>query len=282
MISERRACRLVGLSRDALRHPPQPDSQTVRLAERIQAIALELRRFGYRRVHDMLRGEFPGTNHKKVFRLYREQGLAVCKRNKGKKYRGARTPLVAATQVNQTWSLDFVSDSLGNGRLIKCLTIADDFSHECIEIAVDLSMPGAYVTRVLERAVRFRGYPQPIRTDNGPEFTCGAFMAWMQSRGIQHILIQRASPRRTPTSKVSTASSGMNVSTRTGSNHWPWPGMSSPSGARTTTRFARMERLAAYRRLRTRPCTAASKRSTTTQDQLTCKPLGLSPTDWYG
>ena len=103
---------------------------------------MERRRFGYRRVHEMLRSEFPGVNHKKVFRLYREQSLAVRKRNKGKRYRGVRTPLVAATHVNQTWSLDFVSDSLSTGRRIKCLTIADDFSHECVDIAVDLSMPG--------------------------------------------------------------------------------------------------------------------------------------------
>lgn len=159
-ISERRACRLAGLSRDAWRHPPQPDARTVRLGERIHAVAMERRRFGYRRVHDMLRREFRGTNHKKVFRLYRAQGLAVRKRNKGKKYRGERTPLVAATRVNQTWSLDFVSDSLANGRRIKCLTIADDFTHECIDIAVDLSMPGAYVTRILDQAARFRGYPE--------------------------------------------------------------------------------------------------------------------------
>ena len=176
-LSERRACRLVGLSRDAWRHPPQPDRQTVRLAERIQAVAMERRRFGSRRVHDMLQSEFPGSNHKKGCRLYREQGLAVRKRNKGKKYRGERTPLVAATRVNQTWSLDFVSDSLSHGRRIKCLTIADDFSHECVDIAVDLFMLGAYVIRILERAARFRSYPEAIRTDNGPEFTCRAFMA---------------------------------------------------------------------------------------------------------
>jgi putative transposase len=115
----------------------------VRLGERIHAVAMERRRFGYRRVHDMLRSEFPGINHKKVFRLYRAQGLAVRKRNKGKKYRGERTPLVAAVSVNQTWSLDFVSDSLSSGRRIKCLTIADDFSHECVDIAVDWSMSGA-------------------------------------------------------------------------------------------------------------------------------------------
>lgn len=193
-ISERRACRLVGLSRDAWRHPPQPDPHTQRLSARIHAVAMERRRFGYRRVHDMLRSEFPGINHKKVFRLYRAQGLAVRKRNKGKKYRGERTALVAATRVNQARSLDFESDSLANGRRIKCLTIADDFSHECIDIAVDLAMPVAYVTRLLDQAARFRGYPDAIPTDNGPEFTCKAFMAWMQTRGVQHLLIQPGKP----------------------------------------------------------------------------------------
>lgn len=193
-ISERRACRLAGLSRDAWRHPSQPGACTVRLRERIHAVAMQRRRFGYRRVHDMLRSEFPGTNHKKVYRLYREQGLAVRRRNKARRYRGERTPLVAAMRANQSWSLDFVSDALANGRRIKCLTITDDFTRECIDIAVDLSMPGAYVARVLERAACFRGYPQAIRTDNGPEFTRRAFMAWLQARGIEHILIQQGKP----------------------------------------------------------------------------------------
>ena len=218
-MSERRACRLVGLSRDAWRHPPQPDAHTVRLGERIHAVAMERRRFGYRRVHDMLRTELPGTNHKKVFRLYSAQGLAVRKRNKGKKCRGERTPLVAATRVNQTWSLDFVSDSLANGRRIKCLTIADDFTRECIDIAVDLSMPGAYVTRILDQAARGSGAtqrPSEPTTDRSSH----AEPSW---HGCKHevfstSLSNRASPPRTPTSRASTASSGTNASTRTGSN----------------------------------------------------------------
>ncbi|SDL04016.1 HTH-like domain-containing protein [Paracidovorax citrulli] len=85
-ISERRACRPAELSRDAWRHPPQPGACTVRLRERIHAVAIQRRGFGYRRVHDMLRSEFPGTKHKKVYRLYREQGLAVRRRNKARKY----------------------------------------------------------------------------------------------------------------------------------------------------------------------------------------------------
>jgi putative transposase len=96
--------------------------------------------------------------------------------------------------VNKVWSMDFVSDSLSGGRRLKYLTVADDFSHESVEIAVDFGISGQYVTRVLDRAALFRGYPQAVRTDNGPEFTSRAFMAWAQAHGIRHILIQPGRP----------------------------------------------------------------------------------------
>ena len=105
-----------------------------------------------------------------------------------------RVPLQLATRVNQVWSMDFVSDSLSNGRRLKYLTVADDFSHECVDIAVDYGISGQYVTRLLDQAALFRGYPQVVRTDNGPEFTSRAFLAWAQSHGIRHILIQPGRP----------------------------------------------------------------------------------------
>jgi len=142
-LSERRACRLVGLSRDAYRHPPVVSTENQTLSEAIKTIALERRRFGYRRVHDLLRTAHPGVNHKRVYRLYRAADLAVRKRAKAKRPVGSRTPLVAASHVNATWSMDFVSDSLCNGRRLKCLTVADDFSHECVSIAVDRASPGS-------------------------------------------------------------------------------------------------------------------------------------------
>jgi putative transposase len=103
-------------------------------------------------------------------------------------------PLQLARAVNQVWSMDFVSDSLANGRRIKCLTVADDFSHECVQIGIDFGISGEYVTRLLDEAARFRGYPQAVRTDNGPEFTSRAFMAWAQAHGIRHILIEPGRP----------------------------------------------------------------------------------------
>ena len=193
-LSERRACRLVGLSRDSFRNPPMVSEQTQALRCRIVDIAHQRRRFGYRRVHDLLRRDFPGVNHKRVYRLYREANLAVRKRKKSKRPLNERVPLQLAKAVNEVWSMDFVSDSLSNGRRLKYLTVADDFSHECVDIAVDFGISGEYVTRLLDRAAVFRGYPDMVRTDNGPEFTSRVFMAWAQTHGIRHLLIQPGRP----------------------------------------------------------------------------------------
>jgi putative transposase len=90
--------------------------------------------------------------------------------------------------------MNFVSDSLANGRRLKCLTVADDFSHEAVDIAVDYGISGQYVVRLLGQAAGFRGYPAAVRTDNGPEFTSRAFIAWAQSHAIRHILIEPGRP----------------------------------------------------------------------------------------
>lgn len=193
-MSERRACRLVGLSRDSYRHPPEVDEATQALRAAIIDIAHTRRRFGYRRIHDLLRPAFPQVNHKRVYRLYSTANLAVRKRKKAKRPANERVPLQIAQGVNEVWRMDFVSDSLSNGRRIKCLTVADDFSHECVDIAVDFGIPGQYVTRLLDQAAVCRGYPAVMRTDNGPEFTRRVFMGWIQAHGIRHILIEPGRP----------------------------------------------------------------------------------------
>ena len=193
-VSERRACRLAGLSRDAFRHPPEPTAATQALSARIIELAQVRRRFGYRRLHDLLRPEFPDVNHKKIYRLYREADLAVRRRRKAKRPASERQALSPASQPNAVWSMDFVSDALANGRRLKCLTVADDFSHESVDIAVDHGISGAYVVRVLDRAACFRGYPRAVRTDNGPEFTSRAFIAWTQRHSIEHLLIEPGRP----------------------------------------------------------------------------------------
>jgi len=193
-MSERRACRLVGLTRSSWRNPPNDDQSTIDLKARIKALAHERKRFGYRRIHDMLKFEGIKVNHKRVYRLYTEQKLSVKRRKKAKRPIAERAELLIPEAANQIWSIDFVMDSLANGRKLKCLTIADDKTHECVDIAVDHGISGLYVTRILEQAAVFRGFPQAIRTDGGPEFTSRVFMGWMHTNGIEHLLIQPGKP----------------------------------------------------------------------------------------
>ena len=189
-LSERRACRLAGLTRDAYRHPPVASALNATLSGQIIELAQVRRRFGYRRLHDLLRPAYPAVNHKRIYRLYTEAQLTVRKRRKAKRPSGERQPLQAAHTINEVWSMDFVADSLVNGRRLKLLTVADDFTHECIDIAADYGISGQYVTRLLDQAALFRGYPRTVRTDNGPEFTSRAFMGWTQTKGIRHLLIE--------------------------------------------------------------------------------------------
>lgn len=193
-MSERRACRLVGLSRSCWREPPVEDELNTALRSRIKDIAHQRRRFGYRRIHDLLRLQGVCVNHKRIYRLYSEQKLAVKRRKKVKRPISERAELLLPDVPNDVWSMDFVMDSLANGRKLKCLTIADDLTHECIDIAVDHGIGGQYVARILDQAARFRGYPRAIRTDGGPEFTSRALLAWMHQRKIEHLLIQPGKP----------------------------------------------------------------------------------------
>ena len=132
----------MGLTRSSYRHPPEPDQQTSALSAAIINIAQVRRRFGYRRIHDMLDPQFPGVNHKRVYRLYTQANLTVRKRKKAKRPLSERVPLQLAQSINEVWSMDFVSDSLSSGRRIKCLTVADDFSHESVAVSyTHLTLP---------------------------------------------------------------------------------------------------------------------------------------------
>jgi putative transposase len=210
-ISERRACRLVGLSRTSYREPPSADAQTVELSTRIVELAHERRRFGYRRIHDLLAREGHAVNHKRVWRLYRQNNLAVRKRRKVKRTRSDRMPLLQARAVNQVWSLDFVMDSLASGRRIKCLTVVDDFSRECVDIAVDHGIGGEYVTRLLEQAGQFRGSPMPCVPIKGRSSPAERSWPGRIAAECATCSTMQAARHRTPTSRASTASSVMSA-----------------------------------------------------------------------
>lgn len=193
-ISERRACLLVGLSRTVQHYESTVQPKNEELQARLVELAGERRRFGYRRLHALVRREGIQVNHKRIYRLYSDAGLSVRRRKKRHGVAVERQALELPSAPNQVWSMDFVSDALANGRRIKVLTIVDDFSKEVIDLAVDFGISGHYVTRVLDQAARFRGYPKAIRTDQGPEFTGKALDQWGCEHGVQLKLIQAGKP----------------------------------------------------------------------------------------
>ncbi|ELA7299579.1 IS3 family transposase, partial [Vibrio parahaemolyticus] len=193
-LSERRACLLVGIQRASMRYQPQANREDDKLQARIKELALERRRFGYRRIHRLLRREGFDVNHKRVYRLYSELGLMVSKRRRRKSQCAEREPLLLPSVPNHTWSMDFVMDALSNGRRIKCLTIVDDYTKECLDIPVATGISGDEVVITLESIAAFRGYPEAIRTDQGPEFTGKALDQWAYQHGVILKLIQAGKP----------------------------------------------------------------------------------------
>jgi putative transposase len=145
-------------------------------------------------LHALVRREGVLVNHKRVWRLYQKAGLAVRRRRRRRGVAVDREPLAVPTAPNQVWSMDFVMDALSNGRRVKCLTIVDDFTKESVDIVPDHSIPGLYVTRVLDQAAQFRGLPAAIRTDQGPEFTGRALDQWAYRHGVQLKLIAPGKP----------------------------------------------------------------------------------------
>ncbi len=192
-LSERRACGLIGLHRSTLRYGPRKAGDG-HLRERIHAIAAARRRFGYRRIHDLLRREGEVVNHKRVHRLYREDGLAVRNRRRKRIAQAERRPMPTPEAVNQRWSMDFMRDTLADGRPFRTLNVVDDFSRECLVIEVDTSLPGPRVARVLERLGAERGLPGAIVMDNGPEFAGKVLDAWAYQRGVRLEFIRPGKP----------------------------------------------------------------------------------------
>jgi putative transposase len=193
-ISERRACGLMEVARSTARRCVEEPEANRSLQARIVDLAQERRRFGYRRIHDLLRREGVQANHKKVYRLYSEAKLSVRKRRRRKLVGLDRQTMSPARRANEIWSMDFVMDALSNGRRIKCLTIVDEFTRESLDIAVDYGISGEYVSRVLDQIAQFRGLPQAIRTDQGPEFTSRAMDRWAYRRRVALKLIAPGKP----------------------------------------------------------------------------------------
>jgi putative transposase len=190
-LSERRACRFTGFARSTQRYCPARDDTMLR--ERLETLAMQKPRWGYRRLHWLLEREGEHVNRKRVQRVYREAGLTV-RRRRRKRVSIARVPRAPLFGPNERWSLDFVHDTLGDGRVIRVLTVVDDFTRSCPLIAVDFSLPALEVTARLDELACTTPLPRRIVCDNGSEFTSQIFDQWAHERGITLQFIRPGKP----------------------------------------------------------------------------------------
>jgi putative transposase len=183
-VSERRACRLAGVARSSFRYRSQAADQTA-LRLRLRNLAATRVRYGYRRLHILLRREGWPVNHKRVYRLYREEGLGIRVKRRKKLASGLRVMPPQPTRPLERWSMDFLTDSLVDGRRFRVLTIVDNVSRVSPAIAVGASLTGERVVTLLEGLRAHGGLPQRIAVDNGPEFISKALDAWAYRHGVQ-------------------------------------------------------------------------------------------------
>lgn len=192
-MSERRACEVLGADRSSVRYvAKRADDGALRL--RMKEIAHDRRRFGYRRLHVLLKAEGLVVNRKKTERLYREEGLKVRRRRGRRRALGVRAPMPVLAQPNQRWSLDFVHDQLSCGRRFRILNLVDDVTKECLAAIADVSLSGRRVIRELDQVIASRGAPTMIVSDNGTEFTSNAVLGWTQERRLDWHYIAPGKP----------------------------------------------------------------------------------------
>jgi putative transposase len=194
-LTERRSLAVIGMSASALRYEPRPDRNGL-LREKIVALAQRHRRYGAAMIYLKLRQAGERVNHKRVERLYGLEKLQVRRRRRKKIPVGERQPLIRPGGPNEVWSTDFVFDRIASGRMLKCLVIVDDATHEAVAIVPEHCMGGAHLTRVLDGVCSQRGRPAVIRSDNGPEFCGKAMLTWAHRTGIALRLIEPGKPNQ--------------------------------------------------------------------------------------
>src|SRR5262245_20310486 len=194
-VSERRACRILGVDRASMRYRGRRAGDSL-MRLRIRALAHKRRRFGYRRLHVLLRREGYSHEPQTLSRLYREEKLQVRQRGARKRALGARAPLALPNGPNERWSLDFVSDCFSNGRRFRILAVVDDFTRESLALIPDTSLSGVRVARELDALIAWRGRPKSCVSDNGTELTSKAILNWTDTRSVDWHYIAPGKPQQ--------------------------------------------------------------------------------------
>lgn len=192
-LSQRRACRLIGLSRNTLRYEPQPDKDGP-LRKRLRELSEQRRRSGCQLFHAIAKREGLVINHKRTERVYKEENLSLTIRRRKKRASCSRLEIPKAERMNELWAMDFMHDSLQNSRKLRILPIIDTYTKECHRIEVDTSIGGKRVASVLSEVASVRGLPDNIVIDNGPEFISNAMDEWAYIREVKLHFIRPGKP----------------------------------------------------------------------------------------
>lgn len=192
-MSERQACRLVGIQRSVKRYIKGED-RSLDLRRKLKELAYKKPKYGYRILCRVLRRQGEEVNHKRIYRLYREEELALRRRKRSKKIVRDRKELPVPSQPNTRWAMDFVHDCLWSGRRFRCLTIIDCHSRYVPAVEVGFSLPAERVTAVLDKLAFLRGLPKVITVDNGPEFLSGTMQKWAEAHGVRLDFIEPGKP----------------------------------------------------------------------------------------
>jgi len=193
-ISERMACRIMAINQNTKRYKPKDNQENIRIKERLTALSSKHPRYGYRRLHIMLLREGERINIKRTYRIYKEAGLALKKRSKKRRYEKRGAPENPLRKVNSRWAMDFISDRTRTSSAFRVLVIMDVVTKECLALEADNSLSGRRVGQVLNRIAMFRGYPDEVLTDNGPEFTSNAMNEWSYDHNVKQIFIDPGRP----------------------------------------------------------------------------------------
>ncbi len=196
-LSRVRACKAVGLPRSALYRPTADRAgKDAPVIEAINAVVDKRPRWGFWKCFERLRADGHGWNHKRVYRVYCAMRLNLKRKAKRRVITRPRQPLLASQELNHVWALDFMRDTLYDGRPFRTLNVIDEGNREALRIECGMSIPSARLVRVMTQLIEVYGKPRAIRLDNGPELTAQAFTEWAKEREIQLLFIQPGKPNQ--------------------------------------------------------------------------------------
>jgi putative transposase len=190
----RRACALVGTVRSGLQHESKRIKADAPVVAKMRELAAQYPRYGYRMIQLLLAKDGTRMSPDRAYRLWRSAGLQVPRKRPRKRVASGRPRPTPPNSANHVWAIDFVFDTLADGRSLKCLTVVDEWTRECLAIDVGSGIRAARVVDVLAQLVSLRGAPRHLRSDNGPEFVSMAVLRWMTAEGIETAFIDPGKP----------------------------------------------------------------------------------------